>query len=316
MKAVAAAITVLLAGAAGRARADEPATGQRIAMYGKPAVVRVWGAYRTRFRFDGKDWETGVGGTGSGFFIDPDGYLATNAHVVQQIHVSEEQTRKALLERAVDQILDKYKDDFARMSRDQAVAVLQQIQLGAIEKVAVVVLPNGDRLPYEIVAYGAPVNEGKDVAIIKVDTHDAPTLEIGDATGVQLQDPVFVIGYPGAADLEDFGVLDARSLLEATITDGKVSALKHTAGGDQVIQTTAPIGHGNSGGPALDAQGRVIGLATFGDLSTQGFNFLVTSTTLRELAGKTKARNRLSKTDKLYREALKLLWDRRCSAAI
>jgi hypothetical protein len=187
--------------------------------------------------------------------------------------------------------------------------------LTSLKKLAFVVLPNGDKLQYDIKAYGAPVGEGKDCSIIKVVANNAPTLPVGDSTKVQVQDHVTAIGYPGVADLT--GLLDEKSQLEASITDGKISAIKRTQAGDQVLQITAPTSHGNSGGPALNDAGEVIGLVTFADArEVQGFNFLVSSQTLLEFVRTAGADNKPSSTNLMWREALELYWDRDYSDAI
>jgi len=93
-----------------------------------------------------------------------------------------------------------------------------------------------------------------DLAVLKV---DAPAkaltpLTLADSDAVQVGDPVVAIGNP-------FG-------LERTVTAGIVSALQREVRSpnnytiDHVIQTDAPINSGNSGGPLIDAQGRVIGV--------------------------------------------------------
>src|SRR5262249_47776730 len=163
--------------------------------------------------------------------------------------------------------------------------------------------------------YGAPIGEGKDCAIIKINSKNAPTLVIGDASKVQIQDRIYVIGYPGVADVQ--GVLDEKSQLEASITDGAISAIKTTADGDQVLQVSAPITHGNSGGPAVHDKGEVVGLATFRNVKeVQGFNFLVSSTTLNEFVHQAGASNATGESDHEWREALNLYWSGRYSAAI
>ncbi len=47
-------------------------------------------------------------------------------------------------------------------------------------------------------------DQGKDVAIVKIEVKNAPILKLGDSDRVQLQDHVTVIGYPGAADTFQF----------------------------------------------------------------------------------------------------------------
>jgi hypothetical protein len=178
-----------------------------------------------------------------------------------------------------------------------------------------VILPNGERAAYDIKAYGAPIGEGKDCAVIKIPTKNAPTLVIGDSQKVQIQDRVYVIGYPGVADVN--GLLDEKSQLEASITDGAISAIKTTADGDQVIQVSAPITHGNSGGPAVNERGEVVGLATFGNVKeVQGFNFLVASSTLAEFVRQAGATPGSGETDREWHTALDLFWDARYTAAI
>ena len=90
-----------------------------------------------------------------------------------------------------------------------------------------------------------------DIAVIKVDGDNLPTVKLGDSDAVQVGDDVIAIG--NALALE--GGL--------SVTRGIVSGLHREVGqlGD-VIQTDAAINPGNSGGPLVDAAGRVIGINT------------------------------------------------------
>src|SRR5204862_925651 len=89
-----------------------------------------------------------------------------------------------------------------------------------------------------------------------------------------------------------------------------VSAKKRTTEGDPVLQVSVPITHGNSGGPAINDRGEVIGLTTFGSRNeVQGFNFLVASATVLKFVKEAKADNSPSNTHKLWRKALDEYWD-------
>jgi len=306
------ALAIGLAAPVARADDDAPlpqlSDTQKLAIYTKPSVVRVFGAYIAKFSFNNKIWEAAVGGTGSGFFISPDGYIATNAHVVSDIHDGDDKAKEALTEQVWKEIIQTYEADFQKMGQERALQTLKTAQLVDLKKLAFVVLPNGDHLQYDIKAYGAPVGQGKDCAIIKVVTENAPTIPIADSTKVVVQEHMLAIGYPGVADLK--GLLDEKSQLEASVTSGTVSAIKHATDGEQVIQTDAPISHGNSGGPAIDERGEVIGLTTFGDAKeVQGFNFLVSSQMVMEFVRQAGAKPEVSITNGLWREALALYWD-------
>ena len=93
-----------------------------------------------------------------------------------------------------------------------------------------------------------------DVAVlqVKAPSRALTPLQLGNSDDVHVGDAVVAIGNP-------FG-------LERTVTAGIVSALQRVIQApnsysiDHVIQTDAPINKGNSGGPLLDAQGRVIGV--------------------------------------------------------
>jgi S1-C subfamily serine protease len=98
------------------------------------------------------------------------------------------------------------------------------------------------------------VDPSTDIAVLKVDARSRALtpLKLGDSDAVKVGDAVVAIGNP-------FG-------LERSITAGIVSALQREIRApnlyaiDHVIQTDAPINHGNSGGPLLNAQGQVIGV--------------------------------------------------------
>jgi S1-C subfamily serine protease len=298
----------------GLARAEEPSPQQRIALTAEPAVVRVWGAYLAKFELEGKVFQEAIGGSGTGFFITPDGYIATNAHVVAEIQGGEAAAKRLLADELLKDLQRRFGQQIAQLSSDELRRLGQEVKLIELRKLAHVVLPNGDKLDYEIKQYGAP-GTGRDCAIIKVDTKNAPTLPIGDSTKSQVEDRIVVIGYPGVADMRQ--LLDDKSQLEASVTDGAISSLKQASTGEQILQISAPITHGNSGGPAIDQHGNVIGLATFGNEGdVQGFNFLVASATLQQLIKDAKIEPRAGDTDNVWRDGLEHYWGDEYTPAI
>jgi putative serine protease PepD len=92
----------------------------------------------------------------------------------------------------------------------------------------------------------------RDLALLKVDAGNLPTLSLGDSSSVSVGDPTYAIGNP-------FG-------LDHTLTTGIVSALQRSLQAPDgakisgAIQTDAALNPGNSGGPLLDADGKVIGV--------------------------------------------------------
>jgi len=293
--------------------------GQRLAMFTKPAVVRIWDGYTGVFQIgDGRE-SVIYGGSGSGSIINPDGYILTNAHVTDLTHQGEDKGREILLQVLVERIAQRANVN----PRDPDVIeyIRNNTRLIDFQHIHHVVLPNGESFPFEIKAFGAPVGQGKDVSIIKIELKNAPTLKIGDSDKIQLQDHVTVVGYPGAADTFDSGILDKKSSLEASITDGKLSAKKNTADGAPILQISAPATHGNSGGPVLSDAGEVIGLLTFrGDTvngqEVSGFAFVVPTSTALEFVKTAGTTNQQGLADQRYREGLELYWDGYYSQAI
>ena len=83
--------------------------GERLAMYSKPAVVRIIDGAAGKIWFQppgyqGQSFDLSVIALGSGFFISKDGYIATNAHVVSTTHDGEEKAKQALFWQLVNQL--------------------------------------------------------------------------------------------------------------------------------------------------------------------------------------------------------------------
>jgi putative serine protease PepD len=120
-----------------------------------------------------------------------------------------------------------------------------------------------------------------DLAVLDVDA-PASLLEpiaLGDSSDVEIGDAVVAIGSP-------FG-------LEQTVTSGIVSALHRTMTApnefsiNDTIQTDAAINHGNSGGPLLNAQGRVIGVNAQIESESggnDGVGFAIPSNTVKSIS--------------------------------
>src|SRR5882672_11442595 len=231
--------------------------GERLAMYSKPSVVRIVDGAAGQILFQppgyqGQTYNVSLISLGSGFFISSNGYVATNAHVVSTTHDGEEKAKQALFWQMVQQIAKAMGKDPSSLNAN---FIDQHSSLQSFKLYHHVIIPDGSAFPFEIKQYGAPTGEsndqGKDVAIIKIEVKNSPTLKLSDSDKVQLQDHVTVIGFPGAADTFNSGLLDKKSAFEATINDGKISARKQASSGAPILQTSASATHGNSGGPVL-----------------------------------------------------------------
>ena len=132
-------------------------------------------------------------------------------------------------------------------------------------------------------AYPATVLGSDPYAELGVLSAEAPEkefvpLEIASSSSLQVGDLVIVVGTPyGLAGSMSTGYVSALGrTLTAETTGGYVIA--------NVIQTTAPLNPGNSGGPVLNYQGQVVGVATAIVQDSQGLGFAIPSNTiLREI---------------------------------
>jgi hypothetical protein len=115
----------------------------------------------------------------------------------------------------------------------------------------------------------------KDIAVLKIDSRakEFPFLVIADSDQVQVGEHVVAIGSPLAL-LELAGNTNIST--ESTVSDGIISGKREWEGhGITVLQTTAPISHGSSGGALLDLRGQVLGITTMGMDAGQNINFVV-----------------------------------------
>lgn len=149
---------------------------------------------------------------GSGVIVDPTGYIMTNAHVVEGA-------------KRIRVVLPLPSVDFPQ------------------------VLPVGKQRVLEAKLVG--LHKESDLALLKIEQKDLPTLELGSARRVHQGQLVFAIGSPEG--------------LQNSVTMGVVSAVGRQpdpASPMVYIQTDAPINPGNSGGPLIDMDGYVLGINT------------------------------------------------------
>lgn len=110
----------------------------------------------------------------------------------------------------------------------------------------------------------------KDLAVLKVDGRNLPTLGLQSMSATSIGERVVAIGSPLG--------------LENTVSDGLLSGVREDGKGRRWIQTTAAVSHGNSGGPLIGEDGKVIGVVTLGVMEgAQNLNFAVPADALQAL---------------------------------
>ena len=125
----------------------------------------------------------------------------------------------------------------------------------------------GERAPFDVEGILA-IDEERDLALVKVSGLKAPPLALGEAGQVAVGDEVFAVGSPHG--------------LEGTFSPGIVSGVRNWKTGT-LLQITAPISPGSSGGPILNRRGEVVGVAVGTLTEGQNLNFAVSVAHLRAL---------------------------------
>ena len=93
-----------------------------------------------------------------------------------------------------------------------------------------------------------------DVAVIKIEAENLPTVTLADSDKVRVGDVVFAVGNPlGVGQTVTMGIVSAKGR-------NKLGLLENVEGYEDFIQTDAAINMGNSGGALVDARGRLVGI--------------------------------------------------------
>jgi serine protease Do len=128
-----------------------------------------------------------------------------------------------------------------------------------------VVMYDGSRYDAEIICG----EEKNDVAMLRIDASDLPSVTIGDFDSVRVGETVYTIGNP-------------LGELTQTMTKGIVSALERNISVEPntvitMFQTDAAINSGNSGGPVFNSRGEVIGIvsAKYSKIGVEGLGFAI-----------------------------------------
>ncbi len=127
------------------------------------------------------------------------------------------------------------------------------------------------------------LDERRDLVLLAFQDARRSSLCLGSASRMEVGERVYAVGNPMG--------------LEGTFSEGIVSGVRHV-GGDTVIQITAPISPGSSGGPVLNDQGQVIGVATATFEGGQNLNFVIPSSYLATLVSNAKPVRPLSAATK------------------
>jgi S1-C subfamily serine protease len=267
-----------------------------------PSVVKIYHIVCGDISYRGKVLTTNScsGTSGSGFFVSSDGYLITNGHVVSSNpkDVIINNMSASLIARMMS--IDGYSaTDVATIVGQFGTGNgVESMAAQAVGKLPDDALVYGSQKDFYIVALSSDVpkisqivsdhsfketatiklatlkgidystddlysDKGfthSDVAVLKLSGDNYPVVHLGSMGGLVQGDGLTVIGFPGDAESN----LVRNDILQSTATQGIVGAIREVNGGDlKVVQSDVNIGHGNSGGPAFDRYGKVIGVATY-----------------------------------------------------
>ena len=115
------------------------------------------------------------------------------------------------------------------------------------------------------------IDRRRDLVLLKISAPHTPPLSLGDSDAVQVGESIYAVGNPQG--------------LEGTFSQGIVSSIRQIAS-DKLLQITAPISPGSSGGPVLNSKGNVIGVSVATFSGGQNLNFAIPANYLKATLAK------------------------------
>lgn len=264
------------------------------------------------------------GATGSGAFITPEGHVVTNAHVVEVSKatfqsMAAEQILGGIIDKEVSALINEFQAEPDEKVLNHCAASIYEYYgkyLTLTNEQVVYSVKTGKtienpsyELPATLITKGGAI-PNKDVAILKVQGSNFPTIAFGDDRLLKPGHKLYVMGYPGA--IEQNEILKADKMKEPSFTEGMMNARQETTQGWTAIQLDAATYRGNSGGPVFNEYGEVVGLLTFGSFNSertdlvQGFNFIVPAHIVGEFTRASQIQPRAGVAMNAYRKALSL----------
>lgn len=275
-----------------------------------------------------------IGGWGSGFFVNGNGYIATAGHVVfsfTHTDIAQDLYVKAfLVNSAFTTILQGLQNEGYTFTPDQQTQLQTYVnQYGELQdSMRQVYAVLGEVTPTltDIQAKGwvarvvavSPFME-RDIALLKVEgLLNCPSLIVADSDNVMTGDDVYMFGFPGVVTFH--AQLGPETVLAPSMTRGIVSAKRLTNVQTPCFQTDATITHGNSGGAGLNSIGEVVGICSMGSLDetgqeVAGFNFLIQSNVLKTFLAESNVNNTLGPVDGAFAKGLTYYYNKHYSAA-
>ncbi len=259
-----------------------------------------------------------VGGTG--FLIDSRGYILTNAHVATLVESEMETSLESigyyyylyyyylLYNNANynDNVsMEKYEEYLQKTLFLEENLEVRNLKVKKIE----VILGDGE----DIKKYDAKLidsNEnyldetgGRDWALLKIEGENFPSLPLGNSENIPIGEDIVVIGYPWTSE----GITYSNNFyVSSTPTYGKITNIV-PSGNYKDIQIDVSIEGGNSGGPALNLNGEVIGIATSGYNGLGGiYNYL---TPINDIKSEITITPKQSEVDTFWNNGLESFWN-------
>jgi serine protease Do len=270
--------------------------------------------------------------SGTGFFITGDGYLVTNAHIIDRdsafirrrftLSTFQEVTEANIkaLQSSWDMTLNDEQRNLLNNAYSTIYSQVSSLILFDLQREIYVQFRMDDeneqvitkRVPAKVIIKGSPM-PGKDVALLKIDSLDQlPTIPFSKDGIARIGEQVLVYGYPDPVTANTF--LARETNIEPTLTTGIVSAIKKSVGGWPVVQMDAVITHGSSGSPVCNNRGELIGLATFGSLEQKtgslasGFNFAIPVSIIKTFLDSVGVDTRMSQSSLAFNRGLSFFY--------
>jgi serine protease Do len=251
----------------------------------------------------------------TGFVVNPEGYIVTAGHCVDD-------GREGAQHDAVLNVVQKVVDS-GRWSAAEGKAILNEVDLGQYPLTVKGTLADSrpDRDVHVSVGGGKAQSNGDvgktglsarvldfrpssagDVALLKVEASNLPVATLAPKDSMQVGQPVLAVGYPldlaANAKSTEIALTNRSGVINSLDTQGE-----HGSGG-LYYETSTTLNQGMSGGPVINLDGGVVGLASWASTTNTSQNyFIVPSLVINEmLAGK--VTNTPGRVDPLYRKGL------------